>query len=172
MHQRLEGKIGNLGFDLDSDELLRRAKRVLALANVEESDFDFIYVEREPGSMASVLAKSPEALRKAIIKVGALRYKFDDNQGRVVWMGVARTREENMENRRVHSLYDLIVALEHTRPKADQGAVEKNISQRSVKVDKHLVAMLPFHGPVRLTTYARNRWSGDECTDLVEMGSL
>ena len=104
-------------------------------------------------------------LRKAIIKVNALKYKFEDNEGRTVWMGVARTREENMENRRVHNLYDLIVSLEMSRPKAEQGVVEKNIGQRSVKVDKHLVAMLPFRGQLRLTTYARNRWSGEECRD-------
>ena len=57
MEQRVEARMGNLGYDLDSDELLSRAKTVLSEAGVKEEDFDFIYIERAPGSMASFLAK-------------------------------------------------------------------------------------------------------------------
>ena len=172
LEQRVEGRMGNLGYDLDADELLTRAKKVLSEAGVKEEDFDFMYVEREPGSMASFLAKTPALLRAAIIRVQSLKRSMPDNPDKVVWMGVARTREENAENKRIHRLHGFVVAIEQTRPEPEQGRVEEDIGGRSVKVNGHIAAILPYNGMLRLTNWARNRWSGPECEELVDLASF
>lgn len=99
----------NVGWDEQPGVLERRAKEMLRMASVPESDVRAIVAvtgRSAMGSACEVAIWDAEALDRAAVSIEAVRHCY--LQDRPVWMSAARTRAELQPVRQMHRLAEFL----------------------------------------------------------------
>ena len=123
-YQRSEtnwGVIGNLGWDLGAEELLGRARQVLQLAKLEDSQWDMLSTLRTPGSTVSLRFSDPDTLEDASKRIRSINKSFMSDK--YVWCSRQKSSEELKPNRILNKTFN--ATLEILKAKGSSAPVEK-----------------------------------------------
>ena len=118
--ERKEASMGNIGWDTSRDTLLIRCREILQEANVDPSSHNAPYVERNFGSVASVVFKSASERVEAERKVRGLHkivpefavHPKANHERPFVWMGPTKTGDELLTGRILGQLNTAIKDME------------------------------------------------------------
>ena len=165
--------MGNLGYDTSAEELIERAHKVMDSCRVDKAELDFVYCIRDPGSLVCLQFKTPAALQDCVRRIQAGRKTLADHgMAKPVWCSIEKNKAELHGNKVMHNCAMFVENVESTRPEAQRGVVTKNFQSRCVLVNKKMVARINEEGKCILSVFARNRWSPEECTEVITFTEL
>ena len=129
--------IGNLGWDLSSDELTQRATALLAEAGINTASWNHMSPVRVPGSAVELLFIDSDSLSEAKLAVRALRKKFaqaqqqqEQNASKPAWLDVKKSSAQLLPARLTHRTHDYLSHIERTSDAA--GNITKDLIHKTV----------------------------------------
>ena len=155
---RRYARIGNLGWDAESDVLLPRAKEMLEKAGIPATDYDCMSAVRTKGSVVSLTFKEASKLQDARRQMRCIGHTYEGLNG-AVWLDVEKSRRELAPARLIHKATDMITDLEAARE--DKKPVEKIMNGKQIKVGGILAAW-SFRGALQVSRFAEGRYSEEE----------
>ena len=156
--KRPYARIGNLGWDPDSQLLLTRATDVLEQAGVEKKDYSCLAAVRTKGSIVSLTFQDPRKLQDAKRRIRTLGIK-QDGLDKPVWLDVEKSFQELKPARVINRAHDLIEDLESRRD--DPQAVEKIMNGKQINLGGKIVAW-SFRGALTWANIGIKRYSEEE----------
>jgi hypothetical protein len=131
-HQRTLAIMGALGWNVEPNELVLRAKKVLATCAVEFASIVSLVPSYRSGPGSSVdlefatadgLQKAKRLIRKAAIPV------IPSQPHKTVWLDVRKTRDETKPSRLLHRAADYMWEMEHRLQRANPEHVIPSIDK-------------------------------------------
>ena len=152
--QRIDFTIGNLGWDTDRSTIEARAKEILALLKIKDTEYEGPVAVREKGSLAEVRFGDPAIGSLARLRCKQLRKSYTN--GRTVWLDAKKTMAELHPGRMLRQLEKL--AKIHESYLDPPGEVTTNLRDMTLSVDTEVVLNARVK-PILFTKYGLDRYS-------------
>lgn len=154
------GRLGNLGWDTEGNELARRTSKILQAANIPADNILWtspLVGRGSRGSASQVQFRSPGALQLAKAKIRELKKSYEE--GRNVWLDIQKSRDQLRPSRMTHRACEVFEDFERSRP--DAMTVEKLLASKTTKVGGNRVAFV-LDNTIRFTIWAMTRYSNEQ----------
>ena len=154
--ERTIARMGNLGWDLDKAEVVKRAKQVLEEAEICNETYQDVVAVHRKGSMVEIEFHTPTELRRAHFAVEMLDREFQKD--RKVWLSVAKTEAE-LRPGRIYRRLNLSLQELESQQAGDHVEVAGVSKSFEVKIDSRVGAFVSKLGEVFFKQPATQRYS-------------
>ena len=155
--------LGNLGWDLNADQLLSRARQTLAEAKIEESEWSLLSCLRTPGSTVRLRFNEADALADNKTKIRVLS-KVWRNDGKPVWMDAQKSDAELKPNRVLNRASSLVQQTLEAKGSSAVVEVQRG-GFRRLKISGEIVATVSMMG-LKWTEKAPSHLSREELDEI------